>query len=307
MIGRWLIYLTVLLGTAVFDLVCNGWLSWVLLLFLLILPLFSLLVSLPALFSVRLGIYCAGVLSIGDQEFPRLGATCLLPAPSVRGRIRVKHTLTGKSLRLKPGKPLPAAHCGQLICTPERVSVSDYLGLFRFPVLHKEGALVTVRPAPVPMHLPRSFETQIARVWHPKPGGGFAENHELRLYRPGDSLNQVHWKLSAKTGKLVIREAMEPRQGIVALILTACGTAEELDRKFGRLLWVGNHLLEKNVPFEIRAFTGSGTHIFSITDPAQLMSALDRLLAQPPAADTAAAPGAGRAWQLYIGGEADET
>ncbi|MBR2633811.1 MAG: DUF58 domain-containing protein, partial [Lentisphaeria bacterium] len=42
----------------------------------------------------------------------------------------------------------------------------------------------------------------------PKPGGGYGENYEIRQYRPGDNLNQIHWKLSAKVGDLMLREPM---------------------------------------------------------------------------------------------------
>ena len=70
------------------------------------------------------------------------------------------------------------------------------------------------RPPEVPAH-PRhpDLDRYIARAWKPKSGGVCRRNHELRLYRPGDSLNQVHWKLTAKTGKWMIRQPMEPQRG----------------------------------------------------------------------------------------------
>ena len=305
MILHWLIYLTVLIACTVFSVIYQGWLGWILLLFMLMIPLFSLVVSLPAMLSVRLGVKCATMLTMGDLEYPQLSTQCLLPAPPIRGHLRITHSLTGESLRLKPGKPLPTEHCGQLVCTPERVVAFDYLGLFRLGVARRESTCVTVRPHGVPMYLPADLETRISRSWYPKPGGGFSENHELRLYRPGDSLNQIHWKLTAKTGKLVIREAMAARQSAAAVVLALQGSADEMDRKLGRLLWAGHRLLKQNIQFDIRAFTGSGMLSLPVNDENRLLAAVDTLLAQPPMTGDAPSAKISGGWQLHIGGDDD--
>lgn len=306
MVRRWLLYLATLLGCIVFYWAYQQWLAWILLVFVLTLPLFSLLASLPAMLLVRVGVDCAGALGIGDKEIPTLRVQCPLPAPPVRGRIRVKHAITGESRLLKRGAALPTEHCGQLICHPERLSVYDYLGLFRLTVHRRQQAFVVVRPTPVPMPQPAELDRSAMRSWKPKPGGGFAENHELRLYRPGDSLNQVHWKLTAKTGKLVIREAMEPRQGLILLVMVMEGSGEVLDRKFGRLQWMGNYLLQQGLHYELRVLTGRGLQALSVSNQKELAQAIDLLLSLPLAKDAALPDSFVCAWQLPIGGEADE-
>lgn len=306
MIKRWLIYLATLLGSILFYWAHHGWLAWLLLLFVLTLPLFSLLVSLPAMLTVRVGVRCAGILQMGEAETPALTVRCKLPAPPVRGRIRVKRTLSGESRLLKPGGQLPTGHCGQLLCSPERVSVYDYLGLFRLTVHRRQRAAAVVRPQSLAMTPPAQLDRWAARSWKPKPGGGFSENHELRLYRPGDSLNQVHWKLTAKTGKLMIREAMEPLQGLVLLCITVQGSDEELDRKFGRLHWMGNYLLQQELRYELRALTGQGQLAIPVSCEHDLICAIDRLLSMPAAAESAEMNTEPAAWQLHIGGDADE-
>ena len=144
--------------------------------------------------------------------------------------------------------------------------------------------------------------------WVPKPGGGFSENHEHRLYRPGDSLNQLHWKLSAKVGDLILREPMEPVQGAVLLTLSLRGTPQELDRKLGRLAYTGDYLLERELDFEIRALTGAGVLASHVDSKTALTKAIDRLLCTPLAAQTDAwDDGKDASWQYHIGGDADET
>jgi len=306
-VWRWLIYLATLLGSIVFYWAYQQWLAWILLLFVLTLPLFSLLVSLPAMLTVRVRVRCPGILRLNEAETPVLHIQCRLPAPPIRGRIRVTRTVTGESWLLRPGAPLPTDHCGHLVCRPDRVAVYDYLRLFRLFVHRKQHASILVRPDPIPMKAPAQLDRCAARTWKPKPGGGFAENHELRLYRPGDSLNQVHWKLTAKTGKLMIREAMEPQQGLMLLCMTLRGSSRELDRKFGRLLWMGKHLLQQDLRYHLRVLTGQGLQTIPVADEEALIAAIDQLLSAPPAAEGAALPDTfACSWQLHIGGDADE-
>ena len=45
-----------------------------------------------------------------------------------------------------------------------------------------------------------------------KKGSDYSETFQLREYVPGDSIKQIHWKLSEKLDKLVVREASLPVQ-----------------------------------------------------------------------------------------------
>ena len=175
------------------------------------------------------------------------------------------------------------------------------------PHLSEEEKRIYILPKPVEVTGISSLQRQLAHRWRPKPGGGFSENHELRLYRPGDRLNQVHWKLSAKTGKLILREPMEPQRGLVLLTMTLRGTPEELDRKLGRMIWLGNHILCQEIPFELRVLTGAGIECFSIANAQELSRTTDVLLASPTAADGSIRERSYSAsWHYHIGGRPDE-
>jgi len=308
MAGRRLIYLTALGAVLVFFTAYQEWFGYLALLIILGLPWFSLLLSLPAMLSFRVEIHCPGRVNRGVETQPRLVGWCRFPAPPFRGRVRVVHPITGEEWLQKTDLPLPTDHCGGLKVTPERVWVCDYLGLFAFPVRKREGRRIIVKPEPVPVRVLPRLERFLARSWRPKAGGGFAENHELRLYRPGDGLNQVHWKLSSKMGKLIIREPMQPERGLVLLTMNLRGSPSELDRKFGRLLWLGNKLLEKEVAFEIRVLTGEGVQSSPVATQQELLAAVEALLFQPPTPEGDLRDKPFRAsWQYHIGGEADET
>ena len=307
MTERRLIYLASLVGAVVFYVCYQEWFSWFALLLIAGIPWLSLALSLPAMLTFRGEPTGPAAVEMGTPAKTKLMGKCRAPLPPFRGKLRVTRCSTGEQWRYKGGMVLPTDHCGGLKITAEKVRVCDYLGLFTLRVRRTEARTVLVRPRPVAMGEIPSLDRYLARAWRPKPGGGFAENHELRLYRPGDNLNQVHWKLTAKTGKLILREPMEPERGLVLVTMNLRGTAEELDRKFGRLLWLGRLLLEKNVHFEIRVLTGEGVKAWPVAGEDELGQAVDELLCTPPGLEGDLREKQYRAsWHCYIGGGPDE-
>lgn len=276
---RRLIYLTTLAGCFVLYLAYGQWLAWIILLWVIAMPFLSLLLSILPMVSFRIIPTGPDTLSMGEEADYWLLGTCAYPMPPFRGQLSLKHCFTGKKYPY-PVKEL-TAHCGSYLLTAEKVRIHDYLGLFSFPVWKKESKLLRIRPRPVPYPVSADLRQRVIRRWKNKAGGGFSEHHELRLYRPGDKLNQVHWKLSAKTGQLMLRQPMEPQQEGILLTVNLRGAPEELDRKLGRLLWLGNHLLERELFFDIRALTGNGIHHFPVSGQQALENALDTLLCQP--------------------------
>jgi len=302
-----LIYLCTLLCCGIFYIAYGEWFSWILLLAAVLFPWLSLALSVPAMLRFRAA--PAGpdtILTAAGAELWLVGS-CNLPMPPFRGVLRLRSCFTGESLRYNGDKGIPTAHCGGYTVTVEKARVCDYLGLFSFPVGQKDEKIIRIYPKPISIPNLPNLQRYLAFGWRPKPGGGFSENHELRLYRPGDRLNQVHWKLSAKTGKLILREPMEPQQGLILLTMNLSGTPDALDRKLGRLYWLGNHILHQDVPFELRALTGNGILSFSIEDSQELSRAMDTLLCTNIATEGSIRDRCYSAsWQYHIGGAPDE-
>lgn len=303
-----LCYLAVLAAALVFYIAYGEWLAWILLLTLLILPWLSLVISLPAMLSFHAQIGGPYALQQGTQADVWMIGASRYPLPPFRGKLHLQCIFTGERRVFRSAATLPNIHCGGYTAALERVRVCDYLGLFAFPFPNPPKRTILVRPRSLPLPEPPDLHDQLPRSWRPKPGGGFAENHELRLYRPGDSLNQIHWKLTAKTGKLTIREPMQPQQGLLLLTMTLRGTAEELDRKFGRLLWLGLYLLRAGLSFHIRVLTGDGITSLAVSSKGELGRAIDTLLCTPPAREGSIRDQAYAAsWQYHIGGDPDES
>lgn len=307
MIRRWCVYLAALLGSLIFFMANQGWLAWLLLMAVVWLPLVSLLLSLPAMLTIQVEAGTCGVVPTATPVVLQTKVRCALPVSFYRCRVRVTRMTTGERRFLRIGDSMPTDHCGQLECKPDKSWVYDYLCLFRFPIRRIQGSVLTVRPDPVEIPLQKELDALLSRSWRPKPGGGYAENHELRLYRPGDSLNQVHWKLTAKTGKLTVREAMEPALCRVLLTLELRGDETQLDQKLGKLLWLGSHLLEMGMHFELHALTANGVQNVKIDSEQTLLQTLDMLLGSPAAQEnTVLTQPAWASWHYHIGGGTDE-
>lgn len=299
---RRIVYLTALLGCVVFYWAYREWLSWFLLMLILLLPWFSLLVSLPALLTCRAEVSCPSAVERGAEVSLLWQGTSPFPLPSLTGRLTVRNRLCGSTKKLRSGDRLPTEHCGLLHIALRCPRCHDYLGLFSLPIRRQSQAQVLVRPvAAAPAEVPDMSRYQV-NLWRPKPGGGFSELHDLRLYRPGDDLRQIHWKMSAKTGKLIYREPLEPVQKGYLLTVTLSGSPKELDAKLGKLLWLSKALLEKQLPHQVRCMTGNGVTEFTIQDEAALDSCMQALLSSPPARAEQLLQAEQAAWQHHIGG-----
>ena len=306
MAERRLLYLTAAFGCLVFYWAYREWLSWVFLMVTLGLPWVSLVLSLPAMLLCRVELRCPNAATVGDSIAVSCVTSGYFPAPAIKGRVRVRRLLTGKCWKIGLDMELPTNHCGSLEILSKGLWVCDYLGLFAIPVIGKDKKILTVRPAPVALETPPDMSRYLVNAWKPKPGGGYSENHELRLYRPGDNLHQVHWKLSAKTGKMILREPMEAIRGLSKVTLELRGSEKELDQKLGKLRWVSLYLLQKEVPHQIQCLTGTGMVNLEVAQERDVLSALDVLL-KKPVAEAATEPEYGYAsWRYHIGGAGDE-
>lgn len=307
MVGRRLIYLAALLSCLIFYYFYQEWFSWFALMALLWLPVLSLVLSLPGILAARGQLVHPVTVPVGQPGEISLQSSGRFPVPPFRGKLRMIHGITGEAWVLKNAGLLPTEHCGQLKLEVVHPRIYDYLGLFRLPLKMDRPGSVLVWPEAIPLTGVPDFARLPAQKWKPRPGGGFAENHELRLYRPGDSLRQIHWKLSAKTGKLILREPMEPVRRRIRLTMDLCGTPEVIDRKLGQLLWLGCQLLSSEIHFEMAVLTGSGILVRNITEQAGLYSALADIMASPAAASGSVREEHGSTLRQYhIGGDAGE-
>ena len=236
-----------------------GYLSLVFLFLAAALPVFSLLFSVPRIRKRGLTLCAPPKTQMGREVFWEVGVTGRGTLPAVKWKLAIVNRNNPQQKRWETrlvrackGEPVllqaDTAHCGSFQCTVERAWAYDLLGLFRFRLKRPLPVTMTVLPRPErPCPMPAMPDLALSRHMVPKKGGGFAEDYDLRLYRPGDPLRTVHWKLSAKTGELVVREPLEPQNIYARLSLSLSLNERELDSVLGQLYWLSRKLLRMGV------------------------------------------------------------
>ena len=310
-----ILYGLFLLAAVIFHSFYTGWFSFFLLVFAVLLPVFSLLVSLPAMlraaYEAELPVRCF----CGQAAQYQLTArhTAKLPVSRCRLRLTVTDAVGGEVRQQKLelagtlgfSLRIDTRHAGVQTFQLEKGRVCDALGLFSLPLRLPDACSIAVEPEPQePAELPNLSRFQY-RSYHPKPGGGFSEIHDLREYRPGDSLHEIHWKLSAKTDKLIVREAEEPNLGLIVLSFDFSGTRTQLDSTLRQLLWLSDWLIEQEVAHQIDWLEPDGLvpHSKAIKTPEDLTDLLRTLLQTHLTGDTpsiAARVYANADWRYHV-------
>ena len=266
----------------------RGWFAPVLFWALLTAPLLVFLLSLPAMLSMRLTLEVKSAVSRGEacEASLRLSSRSLLPVGTLRLQILVENRFTGKTVKLSPRYhclrrgsavfPIPIDSCGALVVSVKRWECLDLLGLFRLRRPNPDPVTCVVLPVPREPDHPVDFEAALQTLsrLRPKYGGGFAEEHDLREYRPGDMSNSIHWKLSSKADKLIVREALEEANKDIFLILSRVGKD---DRGLEVLFWLSLELLKRELPHRLAA-----NALYTIGNEAESVEALSLLLSSPP-------------------------
>ena len=130
-------------------------------------------------------------------------------------------------------------------------------------------------PQAVESDQPVNFEASLSTstVLKPKYGGGFAEDHDLRPYRPGDTVNSIHWKLTSKMDEPIVREALIPENRTIFIVLSRVG---QDDRGLEVLRWLSRSLLDLGEPHVIVADS-----LYSVDNEDQTDNAIASVLSWP--------------------------
>ena len=300
---RRIAYAALLGGAVLFQIVFRFYLSTFTLALVLLLPLLSVLLSLPSVLGCTLLLTPAAptVVQGEDAVFQvRLRSRTRLPRPRLQARLHWSNQLTGaggrvrwEPVRTAPGAPptleLTTPHCGRLVCRAERAWTCDLLGLFPLPIPTGRPAAVLILPPDMEQALPERLlgGGPGGGALLPRPGGGPGEDYDLRDYRPGDPLRSVHWKLSSKRDELVVRETLEPRQTTLVLTYDHFGAPAALDQTFARLCALSRALLERGRPHHIQwaCPTGGGVEGRLVDSERALLACLELAFSRPAPAE----------------------
>ena len=294
-----ILYLAVLAVFFWMFLYVDSWLAAYGLLIVLVMPVLSLLVSLPAMLGCRVRVEgCKGQCCRGEENQWRITVynTARLPLPRVKVRLTMHQTLTGvtltKTMRyhrlpatLNDRLPMDTNHCGIWEAGVHWVQVYDALGLIAIRRRVLVTAQAAVLPQPVePETLPQTTQSQEqTTAQRPRRGDGMGEEYELRTYQPGDPVRMIHWKLSSKSEELILREVLEHPEAVPVLTFDHLGPPDLLDGVLDRLWSLSNTLLEQQKAHEIQwVHPESGQQFrFLLRGQGDLHRCFGALLSQP--------------------------
>lgn len=125
-------------------------------------------------------------------------------------------------------------YCGRIRIAVQQVTLYDCFGLIGIRYACKAVTHMTVQPdtfEPVVTLIPNPSSTDDSELYsQERPGADMTETYQIREYVPGDSPRQIHWKLSNKFDKLIVRDPALPITRNVLVFWERTGESGDLDR-----------------------------------------------------------------------------
>lgn len=230
------------------------------------------------------------------RSVPVLGLDMLARCENLRnGQIEeIKHRF---SLLPRDSKclefTLQSQQCGLLQISTQLRSCSDLFGLQRRKLSFLEKKELMVMPALFQTQLEfseQAKEVPDSEIYSTeKPGNDPGEIFAIREYIPGDSIRKIHWKLSEKCDKMMVREfGLQIINDVLVLLETAgAESAEETDAITEVYASVCQALSNNGVVFQTgwRDPDSDLLLMQMISSPAEFPDLLSQLMRLPPRTD----------------------
>ena len=183
--------------------------------------------------------------------------------------------------------------CGMIALEAAEVYVTDPIRIFARKIdLHERPAEILILPG---LHKEEidpetlwRYDMESFRFAEGKTGADTSETVGIRDYVPGDNIRSIHWKLSAKTGTVQIKEPGLPVDNRLMLLadkkVPAGGISpEKIDAETTRFLSISWSLLEKELPHTVGWYDARRQEYVSepVTEPDDLYRVMPDLLSAP--------------------------
>lgn len=197
-----------------------------------------------------------GAFMLEERVPERLGNTVRVPVPKLAKGSTVRHSYGLRAARRGVYEigPLVAVTSDPLGLTQREIMVADKFEL----LVHPRIEFVSDRP------LTRQFEDPPIRPPVSKPWPSGLEFYGMREYVPGDDLRRIVWRASARTGRVMVREAEQGITDHITITLDTDRGAHSKDGEYSESFEMGvraaaslgvRHLREG---YEIRVETNAG-------------------------------------------------
>lgn len=234
------------LAVALVGIVLGAAFGWIEAWFVAVLAALLLLIALPFLIGSRayrtvLGVGRANVVAGGEVHLtvevqnavarPQLPAVIELPVGDALRELTVP--MLGPHHGTVLPVTVPTQRRGVITVGPLTVARQDPLGLLRREMTWRDVHHVHVHPRTVLLPpnsagLVRDLEGQSSR----RLTDSDLSFHAVREYVPGDAMRHIHWKSTAKTGQLMVRQYEESQTARLAVLFDARREEYASDEEF---------------------------------------------------------------------------
>lgn len=200
------------------------------------------------------------------------------PFTRIKVTYKIRHTLENDFNRIENyynvfhGKreyklDLSFKYCGIYEIQCEEALIYDFIGLFAKKITNIPPVQAVVLPQDVGLKFQTSkFVLDDEEEFYSDPNAGtdVSEIKELRDYREGDRLSQVHWKLSTKSEDLIVKEYAK-NAGVCVVV--ACdgvyNTPIEITNYYELLYVFGRNLIQDETFFDLVYFNREEEDVIS--------------------------------------------
>lgn len=180
---------------------------------------------------------------------------------------------------------LSSEHCGYLLAEIPRIYLMDWIGFLPVPCQCQTKEKASVLPDTFSPEVSLTLSSTVqedAQSWSPyQKGSDQTELFALRDYVSGDNLKQIHWKLSSKRQKLIVKEASLPVEKSLLIFWdknTREASGKEIDAMAECMVSLCQSVLQQGISFTAGWTEGAMPIFETIDTDAQLLAVIPRML-----------------------------
>jgi uncharacterized protein (DUF58 family) len=160
---------------------------------------------------------------------------------------------------------------------PARAVRSDPLGLLRRDAVEQTAAELFVHPLITPLEslaagLQRDLEGQVTRDL----SSSDLAFHALRDYQPGDDRRHVHWRSTAKIGRLVVRQYQDTRRLRLTLVVDGATGSYQTEEEFELAMSVAGSICARAARDSQDVYLVAASHAVSAASQRRLLDTISR-------------------------------
>ena len=287
MLKTWGIYSVSLISTFIFFLCYKMWVSWFCLIVMLMIPFLALGMCIIASRTFTFRSESPGSCPLGDPSYIRImtgGIASYFAFSRIRTVVTDRMAGTSRKMTIMvhdsgiTNIPLDTSHCGSYSYKMLRLEIYDLFGFFRITRnINKENEFL-VKPVPsMPEVMPDMYGFKAKSLRKAKQPN--TEIYDIRENQTGDPVKSIHWKMSAKKDKLLVKEPLEEYGGHSRILLKLTDDRDKLDLHLGQILFTSIFFLEHETSHKIRVIPPDRSEVsFDVESEADLERALGMIL-----------------------------